>query len=170
MEFVVLVDRDNKKVGVEEKLKAHIDGKLHRAFSILVFNSKGELLLQQRAKSKYHCPGLWSNTCCSHPRPGESYFRAVHRRLREEMGFDCALKKHFCFVYKAKFSNGLTEHEHDTVFVGRFDGKPELNRKEAMAYRWMPLDELKKDIKAHPAKYTYWFKKALKSKLFKQSF
>jgi isopentenyl-diphosphate Delta-isomerase len=164
MEFVVLVDRHNRKIGVEEKLKAHVDGRLHRCFSILVFNKKGEMLLQQRAKSKYHCPGMWSNTCCSHPRPDESYAKAVHRRLQEEMGFDCKMKKLYCFIYKAKFDNGLTEHEHDTVFIGKFGGQPRINPEEVMACKWAKPAQAMKDAKANPGKYTAWFKEILKSR------
>jgi isopentenyl-diphosphate Delta-isomerase len=168
MELVVLVDRDNKELGVMEKMQAHKEGLLHRCFSIIIFNTKCEMLLQQRAKEKYHCPALWSNTCCSHPRPGESYDAAVHRRLKEEMGFDCKLQKIYEFVYKASFSNGLTEHEHDSVFVGKFDGTPNINRAEAMAFKWAKPDEVFKDASAHPEKYTEWFKEILESGEFQK--
>lgn len=161
-DFVILVDKNNKKLGVEEKIKAHIDGKLHRAFSIFIFNSKGELLIQQRAKNKYHSEKLWSNSVCSHPRPNETYLQATHRRLKEEMGFDCKLKKLFCFIYNTGFHNGLTENEYDCVFVGKFDGKPKINKKEIMNHKWISLNELKKDILKNPNKYSVWLKIALK--------
>lgn len=132
---VVLVNKKNKKIGVEEKIKVHKEGKLHRAFSIFVFNSKGELLIQQRAKIKYHSGELWSNTCCGHPKPNESYQKAVHRRLKEEMGFDCNIKKLFCFIYKIDFKNGLIENEYDCVFIGEFDGMPKPNTKEIKNYK-----------------------------------
>lgn len=158
MEEVVLVDKNNKKIGTCEKLKAHKEALLHRAFSIFVFNSKGELLLQQRAKEKYHCPKLWTNTVCSHPRPNETYSKAVHRRLIEEMGFDCKLKKKFGFIYKAEFDNGLTEYEYDCVFIGKYDKEPIPNPEEVMDYKWLTLDDLKKDVKINPKKYTPWIK------------
>jgi len=159
---VVLVDKNNRRIGVEEKIKAHREGRLHRAFSIFVFNSNKELLIQQRAKTKYHSARLWSNTVCSHPRPNETYLQAVHRRLKEEMGFDCKLKKLFCFIYKADFKNGLIENEYDCVFVGRFDGKPKPNPKEIMDYKWISLRDLKKDIIKNPNKYSVWLKIVLK--------
>ena len=160
--FVVLVDKNNRRIGVEEKIKAHKEGKLHRAFSIFIFNSNWELLLQQRARSKYHSGGLWSNTVCSHPKPNETYFQAVHRRLKEEMGFDCRVKKLFCFIYKVNFNNGLIENEYDCVFVGKFDGEPKPNKREVMNYKWIPLKEVIKDIELNPNKYSVWFKIALK--------
>jgi len=159
---VILIDRKNRKIGIEEKLKAHREGKLHRAFSIFVFNSKGELLIQRRVKEKYHSGGLWANTACSHPKPNESYSCAVHRRLKEEMGFECKLKKLFCFFYKAKFENGLIENEHDCVFIGKFDGKIKPNKKEVMNYKWISMEELKKDAKKNPSKYAIWLRIALR--------
>jgi len=159
---VVLVDKNNRKIGIKEKIKAHKEGKLHRAFSIFIFNSKGELLIQQRAKTKYHSGGLWSNTVCSHPKPNETYQQAVHRRLKEEMGFDCKLKKLFCFIYNTGFVNGLIENEYDYIFIGKFDGKLKPNIKEIMNYKWISIKELKKDIKKNPNKYTIWLKIALK--------
>lgn len=158
---VVLVDRNNRKVGVAEKMKAHKEGLLHRAFSIFVFNSKGELLLQRRNIDKYHSGGLWSNTVCSHPEPNETYYKAIHRRLKEEMGFDCRLKRAFSFVYKTRFDNGLIEYEHDTVFIGRFDGEPSPDPEEVMDYRWVCLDALKEDLSSHPDIYSSWFKIAI---------
>jgi len=154
---VVLVNKKDEAVGVEEKMKTHLDGKLHRAFSIILFNKKGEVLIQQRAKSKYHSPGLWSNTCCSHPKPKENLDQAAKRRLKEEMGITTDLKKKFSFIYKAKLSH-LTEYEFDHVFLGRFDGKPKPNKKEVEDWKWMKLTDLEKDIKKNPQKYTPWFK------------
>jgi len=143
-------------------MRVHREGKLHRAFSIFIFNSQGELLLQRRAKAKYHGGGLWANTACSHPRPGETYLQATHRRLREEMGFDCRLKKIFGFFYRAEFKNGLTENEYDCVFIGRFDGSPASNPAEVMDCRWMSLKDLRRDIASHPHKYAVWLKLALR--------
>ena len=157
-EFVVLVDQDDQKLGLMEKQQAHVAGLLHRAFSVFVFNSKGELMIQQRAASKYHSPTLWTNTCCSHPRDNETYEQAAHRRLEEEMGFDCELDYKFNFIYKAHLENDLIEHELDHVFIGTFDDEPKLNPDEVMAYRWVELDDLKKDMEKNPQNYTAWFK------------
>lgn len=158
---VVLVDKKNRKIGVEEKIKAHQEGRLHRAFSIFIFNSKGELLIQQRAVAKYHSGGLWSNTVCSHPRPNETYQQAVHRRLNEEMGFNCKLKKIFCFIYKNDFQNGLSENEYDCVFIGKFNGKPKPNTQEIMDYKWISVKELRQEIIKNENKYSIWLKLAL---------
>ncbi len=160
-EFVILVDENDNEIGVEEKIKAHEKGKLHRAFSIFIFNSKGEMLIHKRAENKYHSPGLWTNACCSHPRPKESLEEATKRRLMEEMGFNCSLKKAFSFIYKAKFDNGLTEHEFDHVFIGVCDVEPKPNANEVADWKWVKIDELLEDVKEHPEKYTVWFKKAL---------
>jgi len=157
-EFVVLVDQDDQNLGLMEKQQAHVAGLLHRAFSVFVFNSKGELMIQQRAASKYHSPTLWTNTCCSHPRDNETYEQAAHRRLEEEMGFDCELEYKFNFIYKAHLENDLIEHELDHVFIGTFDDEPKLNPDEVMAYRWVELDDLKKDMEKNPQNYTAWFK------------
>ncbi|MDM1550050.1 isopentenyl-diphosphate Delta-isomerase [Empedobacter falsenii] len=157
-EFVVLVDQDDQKLGLMEKQQVHVAGLLHRAFSVFVFNSKGELMIQQRAASKYHSPTLWTNTCCSHPRDNETYEQAAHRRLEEEMGFDCELEYKFNFIYKAHLENNLIEHELDHVFIGTFDNEPKLNPDEVMAYRWVELDDLKKDMEKNPQNYTAWFK------------
>ena len=158
-EKVILVDKNDNPVGVEEKLKAHQNGgKLHRAFSILVFNSKGELLIQRRAFTKYHCPGIWANTCCSHPRPNEETERAAHRRLKEECGFDTELKEKFSFIYEAHFDNGLTEKELDHVFIGYYDGEVNPNPEEIDEMKWIGMEELKKDVKENPDKYAPWFK------------
>ena len=171
MEKVILVDKKDEKVGIEEKIKAHQEGKLHRSFSIFIFNSKGELLIQQRAKSKYHSPLLWSNTCCSHPRPNEKLIEAAKRRLKEEMGVETDLKEIFSFIYRAK-SREWIEHEFDHVFLGKFDGNPKPNKKEVEDFKWINLPDLKKDIKEHPRKYTFWFKRILKlyGKEFKKLF
>ena len=158
---VILVDKNDSEIGSEEKMKAHREGKLHRAFSVFVFNSKNELLLQKRAKAKYHTGGLWSNTCCSHPRSGEATEKSAHRRLKEEMGFDCELKEIFSFVYSVKFDNGLSEHEYDHVFVGRFDGNPVPNDEEADDFRWTALEKLKEDVRKNPEYYTYWLRVSL---------
>ena len=157
-EFVVLVDQDDQKLGLMEKQQAHVAGLLHRAFSVFVFNSNGELMIQQRAASKYHSPTLWTNTCCSHPRDNETYEQAAHRRLQEEMGFDCDLEFKFSFIYKAHLDNNLTEHELDHVFIGTYNDEPKLNPEEVMAYRWFDLMDLKKDIEKNPQNYTAWFK------------
>ncbi|WP_313385351.1 isopentenyl-diphosphate Delta-isomerase [Chishuiella sp.] len=157
-EFVVLVDENDNKLGLMEKQQAHVAGLLHRAFSVFVFNSKGELMIQQRAASKYHSPTLWTNTCCSHPRENETYIEGAHRRLEEEMGFDCELEFKFSFIYKAHLDNNLTEHELDHVYIGIYNNEPNLNPDEVMAYRWVELDELKKDIEKNPQLYTAWFK------------
>jgi isopentenyl-diphosphate delta-isomerase len=162
-EKVVLVDENDNEVGTERKTRAHQQGRLHRAFSIFVFNSKGELLIQKRAKTKYHSGGLWANTCCSHPRPGEPIEKAAHRRLKEEMGFECELKKAFSFTYRAEFENGLIEHEYDHVFIGKFDGEPQPDPEEVEDWKWVDTEELKKDIKENPDSYTYWFKTSIDS-------
>lgn len=161
-EKVILVDEDDNRIGTEEKLKAHQDGgKLHRCFSIFIFNDDGELMLQKRAEDKYHCGGLWTNTCCSHPRPSETVEEAVHRRIKEEMGFDCPMEEAFTFTYKADFENGLTEHELDHVYIGRYNGEPDPNSEEAGDWKWIETDELKQDIEENPNKYTPWLKIAL---------
>jgi len=157
MEKVILVNKKDEVVGVEEKMKAHRKGRLHRAFSIILFNKKGEVLIQKRAKSKYHSPGLWTNTCCSHPRPNESLKEATKRRLKEEMGIKTDLKKAFSFIYKAKLGN-LVEYEFDHVFLGRFDGEPKPNKKEVENWKWIKLADLGTNIKKNPQKYTPWFK------------
>jgi isopentenyl-diphosphate delta-isomerase len=157
-EYILTVDEKDNVIGKGEKIRIHREGKLHRAFSIFVFNSKGELLLQKRAKSKYHSGGLWTNTCCSHQRDGETLEKAVHRRLKEEMGFDCELKEAFTFTYRVKFDDGLSENEYDHVFFGKFDGKPDPNPEEVDDWKWVSLEELRKDIRKNPDDYTYWLK------------
>jgi len=157
MTKVIIVDTKDNEIGIEEKLRTHQEGKLHRAFSIFIFNSKKEMLLQQRAKTKYHSPGLWSNTCCSHPRPNRNLEREAKRRLKEEMGFQCDLKEVFSSLHKVRVGD-LIEHEFDHVFLGRFDGNPKPNKEEVEDWKWMRLKELQKDIKNNPQKYTAWFK------------
>jgi isopentenyl-diphosphate delta-isomerase len=161
IEQVILVDEHDREIGIDEKLAAHEAGKLHRAVSVFVFDGRGNMLIQQRAVTKYHSGGLWSNTCCSHPRPGEANEQAVHRRLREEMGFDCLLEPAFNFVYKSRLTNDLWEHEYDHVFVGRFDGTPVPDSDEVHDWRWVDIDHLVGDAGAHPEEYTVWFKLAL---------
>ena len=157
-EFVVLVDENDKEKGVMEKQQAHLEGVLHRAFSVFIFNSKNELLLQQRAHEKYHSANLWTNTCCSHPRPGEKVHDAATRRLYEEMGLKCDLKEVFSFVYKAKLDRELTEHEYDHVFVGITDETPVADAREVAAWRYINIGDLAQEIKLSPEKYTAWFK------------
>ena len=157
-EYVVLVDELDNKVGLMEKMEAHINPPLHRAFSIFIFNSKNEMLLQQRALSKYHTPGLWTNTCCSHPRDGESLHDATKRRLQEEMGMQCELKEAFSFVYKADVMQGLVEHEFDHVFIGTSDDLPIINKDEVESFRYDTVENIKADIERNPQNYTAWFK------------
>ena len=157
-EKVILVDENDQKIGLMPKQEAHIKGVLHRAFSVFIFNQKNELMLQQRAFHKYHTPGLWANTCCSHQRDGESSIEAGKRRLFEEMGFTADIKETTTFIYKAPFDNGLTEHELDHILVGNFDGDPKINPEEVASWKWMDLEEVKKDIKTNPDIYTPWFK------------
>jgi isopentenyl-diphosphate delta-isomerase len=157
MTEVILVNEKDEPIGQEEKIKAHLEAKLHRAFSILVFNKAGEWLLQKRAQSKYHSPGLWTNACCSHPRLGKDILLEAKKRLKEEMGFACPLKEIFTFVYKAKLGE-LTEYEFDHVFSGIFSGQPRLNKEEAEDWQWIKTQDLEKDIKKNPDRYTFWFK------------
>ncbi|OQX80502.1 MAG: isopentenyl-diphosphate delta-isomerase [Bacteroidetes bacterium 4484_249] len=158
MEKVITVDKNDKPLGLMEKMEAHEKGVLHRAFSVFIFNEKGELMLQQRALSKYHSPGLWTNTCCSHPRKGEKTIDAAHRRLMEEMGFDCEIKEVFSFIYKADVGKGLTEHEFDHVFIGKFDNSPEINPAEVNDWKFVSMDEIKKNMQQSPGQYTVWFR------------
>lgn len=158
MEYVILVDENDNPLGLMEKMEAHQKGLLHRAFSVFVFNRKREMLLQRRAFSKYHSGGLWTNACCSHPRDGETVEQAAHRRLQEEMGFDCKLKKAFHFTYKKKLDNNLTEHEFDHVFIGSYDEQPKINTEEVDSYKYMGMSELLTDVAAYPDSYTQWFK------------
>ncbi len=157
-ENVILVDEQDNQLGLMPKMEAHEKAVLHRAFSVFIFNIKGELMLQQRAAHKYHSPLLWTNTCCSHQRDGETNIEAGKRRLEEEMGFKTDLKEVFSFVYKAPFDNGLTEHEFDHVMVGTFSGEPQINKNEVASYKWMSLEAVKHDIELQPDLYTAWFK------------
>ena len=156
-EQVVLVTPDDVPIGLAEKASAHERGLLHRAFSVFVVNSAGEWLLQRRATHKYHSGGLWSNTCCSHPRPGEAVEDAAHRRLREEMGFDCALDPLFSFVYRARMDNGMIEHELDHVFLGVHEGEPDPDPEEVSAWRWSGPDRIQRALADRPAEFTAWF-------------
>ena len=157
-ELVVLVNEKDEKIGLMPKMEAHEKALLHRAFSVFIFNDKGELMLQQRAHSKYHSPGLWTNTCCSHQRDGETNIEAGKRRLQEEMGFSVPLKESISFIYKAPFDNGLTEHEYDHILIGTFEDEPDLNPAEVAAWKWMSLSEIKGDMERNPDRYTAWFK------------
>lgn len=157
-ENVLLVDEKDQLLGKMEKIEAHEKGLLHRAFSVFVYNDQNELLLQKRAESKYHTPGLWTNTCCSHQRENESNIEAGKRRLQEEMGFTTDLENQFSFIYKAPFSNGLTEHEYDHILIGYYNGQPKPNPEEVADWKWMSLDEIEKDLHQHPDRYTAWFK------------
>lgn len=160
-EYVILVDEQDNDIGVMEKLQAHQEGLLHRAFSIFIFNDKNELLLQQRAITKYHSAGLWTNTCCSHPRPNETIKDAANRRLFEEMRMSCDLKIKTNFIYKTPFENGLTEHELDYVLIGNTNQNPIINKEEVASYKWLSVSDIKKDIVSNPNHYTSWFKIAL---------
>ena len=157
-EKVILVNEKDEQIGLMEKIEAHEKAWLHRAFSVFVFNDKNELMIQQRALSKYHSPGLWTNTCCSHQREGESNIEAGKRRLQEEMGFSTDLKDTISFIYKAPFDNGLTEHEFDHILVGYFEGEPNLNPDEVAEWKWMSLEAIEEDMQANPSIYTEWFK------------
>ena len=157
-ELVILVDENDNELGLMEKMEAHQKGLLHRAFSVFLINDSNQLLLQKRALDKYHSPGLWTNTCCSHPRKSEKVIDAGHRRLFEEMGIKSELKPFTSFVYKAEFDNGLIEHEFDHVIVGSFVGHPIINQLEVCDWKWEDLDLLKIDLNTNPNDYTEWFK------------
>ncbi|PEN13844.1 isopentenyl-diphosphate delta-isomerase [Longibacter salinarum] len=160
-DHVVLVNTDDVPQGTAEKLEAHVHGWLHRAFSIFVFDSRGRLLLQKRADDKYHSAGLWSNTCCSHPRPDEDLEEAVQRRLVEEMGFDCDVHHAFQFVYRADVGEGLVEHELDHVFIGHADPTVNANSDEVSDWAWVTPEDLLADVAARPERYTFWFRHIL---------
>ena len=155
---VILVDEHDVQTGTMEKMEVHQKALLHRAFSIFIFNEKGEMLLHKRAEKKYHSGGLWTNACCSHPQPGEETLAAAQMRLQQEMGFNTELKKAFDFIYKVSFDNGLTEHEFDHVFIGTYDGDIVPNAAEVSDYCFKPVAEIKNLIQSHPQKYTEWFK------------
>ena len=157
-EQVILVNEKDEPIGLMGKMEAHEKGLLHRAFSVFIFNSKQEVLLQQRAACKYHSPNLWTNTCCSHPRAGETNQQAGERRLQEEMGLQVPLREVFSFIYKAPFDNGLTEHEYDHVLVGYSVAQPQINPEEVASWKWLSLEAIKEDILQAPERYTAWFK------------
>ncbi|MBL7472753.1 isopentenyl-diphosphate Delta-isomerase [Robertkochia sediminum] len=157
-ERVILVNEKDEPIGTMEKIEAHEKALLHRAFSVFVFNDKGETMIQQRALHKYHSPGLWTNTCCSHQREGETNIQAGKRRLMEEMGFTTELQEVFSFIYKAPFDNGLTEHELDHVMIGKYTDAPEINPDEVADWKWMSLEDIKSDMQDHPENYTAWFR------------
>lgn len=161
MEYVILVDELDNAIGKMEKQQAHKEGALHRAFSIFIFNSEKKLLLQKRAIDKYHCGGLWTNTCCSHPREDETILDAANRRLQEEMGLKCVLKKEFSFVYNAALENGLTEYEFDHVLLGETDDQPTINEEEVSEFRFVQLNDLQIEISKSPEIFTPWFLLAL---------
>ncbi len=157
-ERVILVNENDEQIGTMPKIEAHEKALLHRAFSVFIFNDKNELMLQQRAKHKYHSPLLWTNTCCSHQREGENNIQAGKRRLMEEMGFVTELTESISFIYKAPFDNGLTEHEFDHILIGQYNDAPNINPDEVAAYKWMDLEAVKADMAEHPEIYTAWFK------------
>lgn len=157
-EKVILVNENDQQIGLMPKLEAHEKAVLHRAFSVFVLNEKNEIMLQQRASHKYHSPLLWTNTCCSHQREGETNIQAGTRRLFEEMGFSVELKELFHFIYKAPFDNGLTEHELDHVMIGYYNNTPKINPDEVESWKWMCIEDVKKDMQLHPELYTVWFK------------
>jgi len=155
---IILVDENDVPLGTMEKMEVHQKALLHRAFSIFIFNSKGDMLLHQRALNKYHSAGLWTNACCSHPHKDQQTIDAAEKRLQEEMGFTIPLKKAFDFTYKAALDNGLTEYEYDHVFVGTYDGDIKPDEVEVRDFCFVSMDEIKKSIQSHPRKYTEWFK------------
>jgi isopentenyl-diphosphate delta-isomerase len=164
MNSINLVDEKGNRIGSIEKLEAHRTGELHEAFSVFVFNKNKELLLQKRNVNKYHSGGLWSNTCCSHPEFNESIEYAIHRRLKEEVGFDCELKLAYSFIYKVNLENNLIENELDYVYIGQYNGNIYPNKQEVSECKWIKLDELERDIKQNPNSYTEWFKIILNNK------
>jgi isopentenyl-diphosphate delta-isomerase len=157
-EQVILVNEKDEPIGLMNKMEAHEKAVLHRAFSVFVLNDKNEVMLQQRAHHKYHSPLLWTNTCCSHQRAGETNLQAGKRRLYEEMGFNAELKELFHFIYKAPFDNGLTEHELDHVMIGYSNEVPSINPEEVESWKWMKIEDIKDDMIQNPALYTIWFK------------
>jgi len=165
---VIVVDQFDNETGSAEKLEAHFGGILHRAFSIFVFNSDRELLLQKRAQGKYHSGGLWSNSCCGHPRPGEETCAAAKRRLREELNVSCDLQVAFEFLYRVELDNSLIEHEYDHVFIGKFDGLPEPDNSEIEDWKWIGIKELMEDLELQPDRYTFWLSTAMKSEYWQQ--
>lgn len=168
MEKVIVVDDQDNALGTVDKMEAHVKGMLHRAFSVIIFNSKGEMLLQKRANQKYHSAGLWTNTCCSHPMPGETIEEAAHRRLREEMGIDADLNFSHKFIYKTHLDNNLIEYELDHVYTGTTDLLPAINRSEVQDWKYADLLSVKKEIKTNPDHYSYWFKLIINDPAFRK--
>jgi isopentenyl-diphosphate delta-isomerase len=169
MEKLILVDNNDNEIGTMEKLEAHGIGALHRAFSILIFREDGEVLLQKRALGKYHCAGLWTDTCSGHPRPGEGTLSAAERRLKEEMGISCKLAYSYKFFYKVRFDNGLMENECDHVFIGTYNDNPSINKDEVHEYKWMNPELVLEDIEKNPDLYAYWSRLCLKEVLLGRS-
>ncbi len=159
-EILILVDEEDRQIGTGEKMAVHREGALHRCFSIFVFNSRKQVLLQKRAQTKYHSGGLWTNTCCGHPLDGESTADAAQRRLKEEMGFNCEIRESFSFIYKAKLDGELIEHEFDHVFIGKYDGVIAPDPAEADGFEWEDVDFVLSDMDINPERYTVWSKKA----------
>jgi len=157
-EHVILVDELDNEIGTMPKLEAHQKNQLHRAFSVFIWNSKNEMLLQKRASGKYHSPNLWTNACCSHPRQNESTIDAAHRRLQEEIGITTKLTHSFQFIYQVAFDNDLFEHELDHVLIGKYDANPILNIDEVSEFRWVRMEDLQQGIEQAPSTFTYWFK------------
>jgi len=158
---VILVNKNDEEIGTMEKMEAHLQGMLHRAFSVLIFNSHGKLLIHRRAYGKYHSEGLWTNTCCSHPLPGETIAEAANRRLKEEMGMETTLAPLFSFIYRAELENNLVEHELDHVLIGFTNEQPNVNPEEVCDYKWLAMHEIEEDIERQPNLYTAWFKKII---------
>ena len=165
IEILILVDKNDTQIGTGEKMEVHRQGQLHRCFSIFVFNSKGEMLMQKRASTKYHSGGLWTNTCCGHPVDGETTDQAAHRRLKEEMGFDCTMTEKFTFIYHAELDHDLTEHEYDHVYVGQYDGPIHPNPEEADDYKWQKISDVESEMHRLPEHFTVWSKIALRELL-----
>jgi isopentenyl-diphosphate delta-isomerase len=161
MEEVILVDKEDNVLGTMEKMEAHRQGILHRAFSVLLYDSNGRILLQKRSDGKYHSSGLWTNTCCSHPLPGESLEEATRRRLMQEMGIDLQPRHSFAFLYKAQLDKGLIEHELDHVFTGVFNGEPAVNRDEVQDWKYVDVEWLRQDMRMNPQSYTVWFREII---------
>lgn len=162
-DLIVLVNEKDENIGSVGKLEAHQKGLLHRAFSIIVWNDQNEILIHQRAFGKYHSEGLWTNTCCSHPKLEETVLEAAHRRLQEEMGFDCVLEQKFHFIYQVELENQLIEHELDHVLIGKFNENPTPNPEEVKDFRWITLPELKNEIAKNPSEFTFWFKEIIQN-------
>ncbi len=160
-DLIVLVNEKDENIGSIGKLEAHQKGLLHRAFSIIIWNEQNEILIHQRAFGKYHSEGLWTNTCCSHPKVGETVLEAAHRRLQEEMGFDCELDQKFHFIYQVELENHLIEHELDHILIGKFNENPNPNPEEVQNFRWISLEELKLEIAQNPERFTFWFKEII---------